>query len=119
MDSKTLLAAYMRHKNFTQLKEVATELGFSEPYLSKLSSGNSQFTDELAIKLAKEIGIDPTEVIISLTAVRAKDPSVKEAWYDALKKYLASTEAALAVGCMMIGSANIEGVMTAYKHFLC
>ena len=37
MDSKTLLAAYMRHKNFTQLKEVATELGFSEPYLSKLS----------------------------------------------------------------------------------
>ncbi|WP_421268623.1 helix-turn-helix domain-containing protein [Aeromonas veronii] len=119
MDSKTLLNAYMRHKNFTQLKEVAEDLGFSGPYVSDLNSGKSQFTDELAIKLAKEIGIDPTEVIISLTAVRAKDPSVKEAWYDALKKYLASTETALAVACLTMGSANVNGLLTAYNHFLC
>lgn len=115
MDSKTLLNAYMRHKNFTQLKEVAEDLGFSGPYISDLNSGKSQFTDELAIKLAKEIGIDPTEVIISLTAVRAKDPSVKAAWYDALKKYLASTGAALAVACVMIGSANSEPNPTAHN----
>lgn len=119
MDSKTLLAAYMRHKNFTQLKEVAAELGFSEPYLSKLSSGKSQFTDELAIKLANEIGIDPAEVIISLNAVRASDKNVKAAWYDILKKYCASTEAALAVACMTMGSASLSTLITAPMHFLC
>ncbi len=119
MDSKTLLEAYMRHKNMTQFKEAAAELGFTNQYISEIKLGKSQFTDETAIRIANEMGIDPAEVMISLTAVRAKDPNVKAAWYDALKKYLASTEAALAVGCMMIGSANIEGALTAYKHFLC
>ncbi|OKP34869.1 hypothetical protein BJP24_21835, partial [Aeromonas allosaccharophila] len=88
---------------------------FSEPYVSNLNSGKGQFTDELAIKLAKEVGIDPAEVIISLTAVRAKDPNVKAAWYDILKKYCAGTGAALAVACMMMGSLNSEPSATAHN----
>ncbi|WP_139459400.1 helix-turn-helix domain-containing protein [Aeromonas veronii] len=119
MDSKTLLAAYMRYKNFTQLKEVAEELGFSNPYISDLNSGKAQFTDELAIKLAREIGIDPYEVVISLNAVRAKTPEMKETWYGILKKYCANTGAALAVGCVMMGSASIGGLVTAHMNYLC
>lgn len=115
MDSKTLLNAYMRHKNFTQLKEVAEDLGFSGPYISDLNSGKSQFTDELAIKLANEIGIDPYEVIISLNAVRAKTPEMKATWYEILKKYCASTGAALAVACVMMGSLDSEPVATAHN----
>jgi hypothetical protein len=117
MDSKTLLAAYMRHKNFTKLREVAEELGFTTPYISDLNNGKSQFTDELAIKLANEIGIDPAEVIISLTAVRAKDPSVKAAWYEVLKKYCAGTGAALAVACVMMGSFDKEPLTTAHNVY--
>lgn len=117
MDSKTLLAAYMRAKNFTQLKEVAAELGFSNPYISDLNSGKSQFTDELAIKLANEIGLDPLEVIISLQAVRAKTPETKAAWYDALKKYCASTGTALALGLMMLGSPNSTTDLTAHNVY--
>ncbi|WP_421322460.1 helix-turn-helix domain-containing protein [Aeromonas veronii] len=119
MDSKTLLAAYMRHKKFTQLKEVAEDLGFSNPYISDLNSGKAQFTDELAIKLATEIGIDPYEVVISLNAVRAKTPEMKETWYGILKKYCANTGAALAVGCVMMTSADTAALLTAYKHCLC
>lgn len=117
MDSKTLLNAYMRHKNFTQLKEVAEDLGFSGPYISDLNSGKSQFTDELAIKLANEIGIDPYEVIISLNAVRAKTPEMKATWYEILKKYCASTGAALAVACVMMGSLNSEPSVTAHNVY--
>lgn len=118
MDSKTLIQAYMRAKNLTQLKEVAEKLGFSTSYITELHQGRREFTDESAISIAKEIGLDPLEVIISLQAVRAKTPETKEAWYDALKKYCASTGAALAVTCMTMGSANIEGVLTAYKYRL-
>lgn len=119
MDSQTLLAAYMRHKNFTKLREVAQDLGFTTPHISDLNNGKTQFTDELAIKLAKEIGIDPAEVIISLTAVRAKSPNVKAAWYDVLKKYCASTGTALAVGLMATGTISLAGSPTALIIFLC
>ncbi|MFQ1785499.1 helix-turn-helix domain-containing protein [Aeromonas veronii] len=117
MDSKTLLEAYMRAKNFTQFKEVAEELGFSNQYISQINRGSIQVTDETAIKMAKEIGIDPAEVIISLTAVRAEAPEVKAAWYDALKKYLASSGTALAVACVMMGSLNSEPSVTAHNVY--
>ncbi|HAU4875743.1 TPA: helix-turn-helix domain-containing protein [Aeromonas hydrophila] len=119
MDSKTLLAAYMRAKNMTQLKEVAEELGFSGPYVSEIKNGIKQFTDETAKFLAEEAGLDPYEVIISLNAVRAKTPEMKATWYDILKKYCASTEAALAVACLMTGSASLAGSPTALIIFLC
>ena len=119
MDSKTLMEAYMRAKNYSKYSEVCQDLGFSSAHIADINNGRKQFTDETAKFLAEGAGLDPLEVIISLNAVRAKTPEMKATWYDILKKYCASTEAALAVGCMMIGSANIEGVMTAYKHFLC
>lgn len=118
MDSKTLLMAYMRAKNFTKYREVADELDFTTAYISDLNTGKAQMTDELAIKLANEIGIDPAEVVISLHAIRAKTPEMKAAWYSILKKYCASTETALAVACLTMGSANVNGLLTAYNHRL-
>lgn len=117
MDSKTLLAAYMRYKNFTKLREVAAELNFTTAYISDLNTGKAQMTDELAIRLATEIGIDPYEVMISLHAVRAKSPEVKAVWYAALKKYLASSGTALAVACVMMGSLNSEPAQTAHNVY--
>lgn len=117
MDSKTLIAAYMRHKNFTKLREVAADLNFTTAYISDLNNGKAQVTDELAIKLATEIGIDPYEVMISLHAVRAKSPEVKAVWYSALKKYLASTGTALALGLMMLGSPNSAPDLTAHNVY--
>ncbi|MFM5190434.1 DUF3693 domain-containing protein [Aeromonas caviae] len=119
MDSKTLIQAYMRAKNLTQLKEVAESLGFSNSYMTDINRGYKQFTDETAIYMAKEIGMDELEVIISLQAVRAKTPETKAAWYDALKKYCASTGTALAVGLMTIGASSLAGTQTALMTFLC
>ncbi|MGN5151784.1 DUF3693 domain-containing protein [Aeromonas enteropelogenes] len=119
MDSKTLLEAYMRAKNFTQFKEVAEELGFSGQYISQIKKGHLQVTDETAKKMAEEIGLDPAEVIISLHAVKAESPEMKAAWYDILKKYCASTGAALTVACMTMKVLSAEAALTASLTILC
>lgn len=118
MDSKTLLEAYMRAKNLTQFKDAASELGFSGQYISQIRKGTLQVTDETAIKMAEVCGIDPSEVIIALNAVRANTPELKAAWYDVLKKYCASTEAALAVACLTMGSASLSTLITAHTYRL-
>lgn len=119
MDSKTLMEAYMRAKNYTKYAEVCQDLGFSSAHIAEIKNGKKQFTDETAIFLAEGAGLDPLEVIISLQAVRAKTPATKAAWYDALKKYCASTEAALAVACLTMGSASLSTLITAHTSFLC
>ncbi|WP_421199148.1 DUF3693 domain-containing protein [Aeromonas enteropelogenes] len=119
MDSKTLMAAYMRAKNYKTYTQVSKDLGFTTSYIASINNERAQFTDETAIFLAQGAGLDPEEVVISLNAVRAKTPEAKATWYSILKKYCASTETALAVACMAMGSANVEGVMTAYNIILC
>ncbi|WP_270682249.1 DUF3693 domain-containing protein [Aeromonas sp. QDB51] len=119
MDSKTLMAAYMRAKNYTKYAEVCQDLGFSSAHIAEIKKGKKQFTDETAIFLAEGAGLDPLEVMISLQAVRAKTPVAKAAWYDALKKYCASTGTALAVGMMTMTGLDLEPILTASNHFLC
>ncbi|MFQ2680398.1 DUF3693 domain-containing protein [Aeromonas caviae] len=119
MDSKTLMEAYMRAKNYTKYAEVCQDLGFSSAHIAEIKNGKKQFTDETAIFLAEGAGLDPLEVMISLQAVRAKTPVTKAAWYDALKKYCASTGTALALGMMTAGGLTLEPILTASNHFLC
>lgn len=119
MDSKTLMAAYMRAKNYTTYTQVSKDLGFTTSYIASINNERAQFTDETAIFLAQGAGLDPEEVIIALNAVRAKTPEAKATWYSILKKYCANTGAALAVGCVMMGSAETTCLLTAYNRFLC
>ena len=118
MDSITLMEAYMRAKNYTKYSEVCQDLGFSSAYVAEIKNGRKQFTDETAKFLAEGAGLDPFEVIISMNAVRAKSPEMKETWYGILKKYCANTGAALAVGCVMMTSADTAALLTAYKYRL-
>ena len=103
MDSKALIQAYMRAKKFSQYQQVAAELGFTKSHISSLTTGKMQLTDATAKKIAQEIGLDVQEVLISLAAVRATDPELKQAWYDILAKYSkgASTAVALAVAMFL------------------
>ncbi|ATY81103.1 transcriptional regulator [Aeromonas veronii] len=117
MDSKTLMEAYMRAKNYTSYAQVCQDLGFSSAYIAGINKGRAQFTDETAKFLAEGAGLDPFEVIISLNAVRAKTPEMRETWYGILKKYCASTGAALAVACVMMGSLDSEPSVTAHNVY--
>lgn len=117
MDSKTLIQAYMRAKNLTQLKEVAESLGFSSSYMTDINKGYKQFTDETAIYMAKEAGLDPAEVMISLHAVRAKSDEAKKEWYDILKKYCGASAAALVLGWTMMAAPQNEPDLTAHNVY--
>ncbi|MDM5077244.1 DUF3693 domain-containing protein [Aeromonas media] len=117
MDSKTLLAAYMRAKNMTQLKEAAEALNFSSPYLTEINKGHKQFSDEIAIFLAKEAGLDPAEVMISLHAIKAKSDEARQEWYDILKKYCGASAAALVLGWTMMAAPQNEPNLTAHNVY--
>ncbi|MBS4710701.1 helix-turn-helix domain-containing protein [Aeromonas caviae] len=103
MDSKTLLLAYMRAKKYSQFQEVAADLGFTTSYISAVNKGKSQLTDATAKRMAEEAGLDVSEVLLSMAAVRATDPELKQAWYDILAKYSkgAGTAVALAAAVFL------------------
>ncbi|MFQ2571917.1 DUF3693 domain-containing protein [Aeromonas caviae] len=115
MDSKALLAAYMRAKNMTMLKEAAEALSFTSPYLTEINKGHKQFSDEIAIFMAKEAGLDPAEVMISLHAVKAKSDEARQEWYDILKKYCGASAAALVLGWTMMAAPQNEPNLTAHN----
>lgn len=117
MDSKTLIEAYMRAKKYSQFQEVAADLGFTSSYISAVNKGKSQLTDETAKKLAEEIGLDVSEVLISMAAVRATDPELKKAWYDTLAKYTKGTSAALALGMAVLLAPNPGPDLTAHNVY--
>jgi len=118
MDSKTLLSAYMRAKNLKTFTETARELGFSVPYICDINKGVKQFADETVLYLAKELNLDTDEVLISLAAVKAKNPEVQAKWYDILKKHCTSTGTALAVGLTTMTTLSLTGTPTALMHRL-
>ncbi len=117
MDSKALLAAYMRAKNMTMLKEAAEALSFTSPYLTEINKGHKQFSDEIAIFMAKEAGLDPAEVMISLHAVKAKSDEARQEWYDILKKYCGASAAALVLGWTMMAAPQNEPNLTAHNAY--
>ncbi|WP_429030114.1 helix-turn-helix domain-containing protein [Aeromonas media] len=117
MDSKTLIQAYMRAKKFTQFQEVAVELGFTQSHVSRLTKGKAQLTDETAKKIAQEIGLDVQEVLISLAAVRATDPELKQAWYDILAKYSKGAGTAVALAAAVFLSPVNGPDLTAHNVY--
>ena len=117
MDSKTLLLAYMRAKKFSQYQQVAAELGFTKSHISSLTTGKMQLTDATAKKIAQEIGLDVQEVLISLAAVRATDPELKQAWYDILAKYSKGVGTAVALAAAVFLSPVNGPDLTAHNVY--
>ena len=117
MDSKALIQAYMRSKKLTQYQQVAAELGFTKSHISSLTTGKMQLTDATAKKIAQEIGLDVQEVLISLAAVRATDPELKQAWYDILAKYSKGVGTAVALAAAVFLSPVNGPDLTAHNVY--
>ncbi len=117
MDSKTLLLAYMRAKKYSQFQEVAADLGFTTSYISAVNKGKSQLTDATAKKMAEEAGLDVSEVLLSMAAVRATDPELKQAWYDILAKYSKGAGTAVALAAAVFLSPVNGPDLTAHNVY--
>lgn len=102
MYSKTLLDEYLKAKKFTQYKQAAAELGFSTAYIAKVNTGREEFTEETALYIAVECGMDTQEVLMKLAEARAKTPAAKNVWAQVLKRYCAGAEAAVCAGLLAL-----------------
>ena len=87
MFSYELIEAYMKAKNYSQAKQAALDLGFSNSFITKLKQGEKKIAEESAIYIAERCGMDVNEVLIKLQAEKAKSDIEKAAWTDMLKKY--------------------------------
>lgn len=87
MYSFELIQTYMKAKNYTQAKQAALDLGYSEGFVSKVKDGKKNISEESAIYIAERCGLDVSEVLIKLQAEKAKSESEKAAWLTMLKKY--------------------------------
>ena len=102
MYSKTLIAELMRVKNYTQYKQAAAELGFSTAYVARVNTGKEEFTEETALYIAMECGLDTKEVVMRIAEARAKTPQAKSVWAQVLKRYCAGAEAAVCAGLLAL-----------------
>lgn len=94
MYSKTLIDRYMSAKKYSQYKQVAADLGFTTAYIASINNGHKEFTEETAVYIAHEVGLDPQEVLLKLAQARAKTETTKKTWGDVIKKYANSLQAA-------------------------
>ncbi len=115
MYSKTLIAELMSVKNYAQYKQVAAELGFSTAYIARVNTGKEEFTEETALYIAVECGMDTQEVIMKLAEARAKTPQAKSVWSQVLKRYCAGREAASCAGLSAIAALS----MAKFNFALC
>lgn len=102
MYSKELIETYLKLKNYSQQKQMAQDINMSQSFLSDIYNGRREFTDETAIYIAIECGLDPQEVVMKLAAARARTPQAKTVWAQVLKRYCAGAEAAVCAGLLAL-----------------
>lgn len=67
---------------------LAKILSMSQQGISTVMTNKTTLSDENAVKLAVELGLDPVYVIICMNWQRAKDDSIRAIWEDAASKLL-------------------------------
>ncbi|WP_370598978.1 DUF3693 domain-containing protein [Plesiomonas shigelloides] len=83
----TLLDAYKKAKSYTQDKQIAADLNLPKQRISEMRSGRRYVSDEEAVFLAEQAGIDIKEALLGIHADRNENPNIKAIWDDMLKKY--------------------------------
>ena len=102
MYSKELINAYMSVKKYTQYKQMAADLNFTGSYIAAVNLGQKEFTEETATYIAKEAGLDISEVLIKLSMAKAKTETTKNAWSKVLNEHQNSMKAASTLGNMQL-----------------
>jgi plasmid maintenance system antidote protein VapI len=65
---------------------LAKSLETSREYISQLRLGKRPMSDEVALKLATVLGINPIQTLAQCQAERSKNPEIQAAWASLLEK---------------------------------
>lgn len=87
MYANILLDAYKKAKNYSQDKQIAADMNLTKQRIYEIRKGKRYVSDEEAIFLAEQAGIDIKEALLGIHADRNENPNIKAIWEDMLKKY--------------------------------
>ncbi|HGS4737627.1 TPA: DUF3693 domain-containing protein [Vibrio cholerae] len=87
MYANQLLDAYKQAKNYIQDKQIAHDLNLQPSMISKMRNGVRYISDDEAIFLAENSGIDPELALLGVHADRNENPTIKAYWERIAKKY--------------------------------
>lgn len=68
---------------------IAKYLGISTAHVSIWRSGSSQFSDDMAFRVARDLDIPAIEIIAEIGAERAKAKETREGWRELLAQFRA------------------------------
>ncbi|MDN3695738.1 DUF3693 domain-containing protein [Vibrio cortegadensis] len=110
MYANQLIDAYKKAQNYVQDKQIAHDLHLSPQKMSKIRKGVRQLTDEEAIFLAENSGIDPELALLGCHADRNENPAIKGMWESIAKKYngLGLSGISMACGTLVLSLAAFE-----------
>lgn len=87
MYANELLDAYKQAKNYIQDKQIAHDLNLQPSMVSKMRNGVRYISDDEAVFLAENSGIDPELALIGIHADRHENPTIRAYWERIAKKY--------------------------------
>ena len=87
MYANQLLDAYKDAKRYVQDKQIAHDLNLTPQKLSNVRNGIRYLSENEAIFLAEEIGLNTEEVLILLAADKSKNYKAQQAWKNIAKKF--------------------------------
>jgi plasmid maintenance system antidote protein VapI len=82
----------------------AHRLGITQPAISNLKAGRRMMENELCVKVAMELGVNPVEVIMAADMDRAERSGHHSVWEDFLRRTQAKAAASVLIGTLTAAS---------------
>lgn len=119
MYANELLDTYKKAKNYVQDKQIAHDLNLSPQKISNIRKGIRYMTDEEAVFLAEQAGIDPELALLGCHADRNENPRIKQLWEHIAKKHNGLGLRAITMGYVGFMLVNMGDKLESSYYALC
>ena len=99
MYQSQLLDAYKKAQNYIQDKQIAHDLNLNPSRICEMRKGARYISDEEAVFLAEQAGIDPELALLGCHADRNENPKIKQLWEHIAKKHNGLGLRTISMGC--------------------
>ncbi|WCP68654.1 DUF3693 domain-containing protein [Vibrio tubiashii] len=110
-----LLDTYKEKKRYIQDKQIAHDLGISRQKMSAIRKGERYLTENEALFIAEQIGMDKEMVLVYLAADKAKTYEAQTLWNSIAKKFNGLGLSSISMICGTLVLTKLE----AAKFALC
>ncbi|EKO3594746.1 hypothetical protein U0K82_001927 [Vibrio metschnikovii] len=119
MYQSKLLDAYKKAKNYVQDKQIAHDLNLPNQRISEMRKGKRYISDEEAVFLAEQAGIDPELALLGCHADRNENPRIKQLWEHIAKKHNGLGLRAITMGYVGFMLVNMGDKLESSYYALC